>query len=218
MIKKYLSHIQKYNVLDLVVFAVYQFRMKSIKLIYTPLFKIKCMCALVSLKKGSQVWGKVIINKFPGSCIEIGRNLRVVSDPARYAFNIYPQSKIRTMSPTAKIIIGDDVGFNAINILARSQTIYIGSRTMIGGNCQIMDSDCHPLWPPESRWHYPGNEYDKSVRIGKDVFIGLNVMIMRGAVIGDNSVIAAGSVVSGDIPPNCLAAGAPAKVIKVFEN
>jgi len=88
---------------------------------------------------------------------------------------------------------------------------------MIGGNCQIMDSDGHPLWPPEKRWEYQGQEFDAPVTIGKNVFIGLNVIILKGVTIGDNSIIAAGSVVSDSIPANVLAAGMPAKVIKQYE-
>jgi len=121
------------------------------------------------------------------------------------------------MGPGARIEIGNDVGFNAISITARSKTISIGDQTLIGGNCQIMDSDGHPLWPPQSRWYYPGDEYDAPVSIGSNVFIGLNVLIMKGVTIGDNSVVAAGSIVSRSIPANCLAGGVPARVIKRFE-
>jgi maltose O-acetyltransferase len=42
----------------------------------------------------------------------------------------------------------------------------------------------------------------------------MNSLILKGSVIGDNSIIAAGSVVTGEIPPNCMAAGSPAKLIK----
>lgn len=51
------------------------------------------------------------------------------------------------------------------------------------------------------------------VKIGNNVFIGLNSIILKGVTIGDNTIIGAGSVVSHDIPGNCVAAGNPAKVL-----
>jgi acetyltransferase-like isoleucine patch superfamily enzyme len=137
-----------------------------------------------------------------------------VNRAGRYAFNIFPQTLIRTYASSASIQIGEGVGANSMAIFCRSQFISIGARTMIGGNCQIMDSDGHPLWPLSARWDYPGSEHDAPVEIGEDVYIGLNVMILKGSRIGNGAVIAAGSVVSGEIPPNCLAGGIPAKVIR----
>ena len=49
--------------------------------------------------------------------------------------------------------------------------------------------------------------------IGNNVFVGMNSIVLMGAKIGDNVIIGAGSVVSGTIPSNCVAAGNPAKVI-----
>jgi maltose O-acetyltransferase len=56
----------------------------------------------------------------------------------------------------------------------------------------------------------------KPVVNGKNVFITSRCIILSGVTIGYNSVIAAGSVVTKDIPPNCLAGGNPAKVIKYY--
>ncbi len=53
-------------------------------------------------------------------------------------------------------------------------------------------------------------------RIGKGVTVGLGAIILGGVEIGDGSVIAAGSIVTKDIPPYAMAAGIPAKVIKLF--
>lgn len=53
--------------------------------------------------------------------------------------------------------------------------------------------------------------------IGNNVFIGMNSIILMGAKIGDNVIIGAGSVVSGTIPSNCVAAGNPAKVIRTLD-
>lgn len=50
--------------------------------------------------------------------------------------------------------------------------------------------------------------------IGKDCLIGARSIILPGVTIGDSSIVAAGAVVSKDVPPNCLVAGNPARVIK----
>lgn len=55
----------------------------------------------------------------------------------------------------------------------------------------------------------------KQTRIGKNVWIMPNVTIAPGVTIGDEVVVATGSVVTKDIPARTLAAGVPAKVVKV---
>lgn len=212
------QHLKKYKLKELLFHFYYVVRCRFLLAYSTFLFFIKCKLANVVCGKSPKVWGRVYLHKFPGSQIVFGDGLRIVSDPYRYAFNIFPQSKIRTFSPTAKVVIGNNVGFNSLAIVARSQTISIGDNTMIGGNCQIMDTDGHPLWPPEVRWSYSGTQFDKPVRIGRNVFIGLNVIVLKGVTIGDNAIVAAGSVVSSNVPPNALVAGVPAKVIKIFED
>lgn len=57
----------------------------------------------------------------------------------------------------------------------------------------------------------------RKTRIGDNVFIGMNAIILMGADIGNNVIIGAGSVVSGSIPDNCVAAGVPAKPICTLE-
>ncbi|MBT8376655.1 MAG: CatB-related O-acetyltransferase [Bacteroidia bacterium] len=54
----------------------------------------------------------------------------------------------------------------------------------------------------------------KSIQIGNDVFIGMNVVVLDGITIGNGAIIGAGSVVSKDIPPYAIAAGNPIKIMK----
>lgn len=56
-----------------------------------------------------------------------------------------------------------------------------------------------------------------TVNIGSNVFVGASTTILPGVNIGDNVVIGAGSVVSKDIPNNCVAVGSPAKVICTYD-
>ena len=61
-------------------------------------------------------------------------------------------------------------------------------------------------------------QYNKTVHIGENVWIGAGTIIVPGVTIGKNSVIGAGSVVVKDIPDNVVALGTPAKVIKTNDN
>lgn len=56
------------------------------------------------------------------------------------------------------------------------------------------------------------------IKIGDNVFIGLNTIILRNVTIGDNVIIGAGSVVTKSIPSNSVAAGVPAKVVTSLDN
>lgn len=55
------------------------------------------------------------------------------------------------------------------------------------------------------------------IKVGNNVFIGNNVIVLPGVTIGDNVVIGAGAVVAKDIPSNSVAAGVPARVIKSID-
>ena len=54
------------------------------------------------------------------------------------------------------------------------------------------------------------------VKIGKNCWIGAKVTILDGTVIGDNCIVAAGAVVRGHFPDNCILGGVPAKIIKII--
>jgi len=55
------------------------------------------------------------------------------------------------------------------------------------------------------------------VKIGDNVWIGMNAVILKGVTIGDNSVVAAGAVVTKSVPANTIVAGNPAVTVKKFE-
>ena len=203
-----------YSIRDLVPFTLSYICDLVLLVISTYEFRIKCNWHGVNYEVNPKIWGKISLRRFPGSQIKIGKNFYAVCKPGRYSFNIFPQALLRTYSSSAKIKIGDNVGLNSIAIFCRTKSISIGDNCLIGGNCQITDNDGHQVWNQSDRLMSPGIESDEDVEIGRNVFIGLNVLILKGSRIGNNSVIAAGSIVKGLIPANCMAGGIPAKVIK----
>ena len=81
------------------------------------------------------------------------------------------------------------------------QGIHIGEESYTTSGCIIFTHDyCRDL--------------HCDTYIGKQCFIGANAIIMCGVRIGDNVVVGSGSVVTKDVPSNCIVAGNPARVIK----
>ena len=85
-----------------------------------------------------------------------------------------------------------------------------GNNVFIGPNCAFYTPE-HPINTDERN---SGLEYAYPIKVGNNVWFGGNVTVLSGVKIGDNAVIGAGSVVTKDIPKNCVAAGNPCKVIK----
>lgn len=59
--------------------------------------------------------------------------------------------------------------------------------------------------------------YTKEILIKKNAWIGARVSILPGVTIGENAIVGTGSIVTKDIPDNCVAVGNPARVIKTFQ-
>lgn len=175
---------------------------------------------LKNIKYGNKlkIIGGLILDIFPESQVIIEDSVTIISDAKRCsASTLYSKTKIKTFSPTSCIIIGEGTGLNGTSITSRSKKIIIGKNCMLAPNIIITDSDFHVPWPPEKRGHYPGTERDDDIIIGNNCWIGMNTLILKGVTIGDNSIIGAGSLVIKDVPPNSLAAGNPAKVIKQYK-
>ena len=88
--------------------------------------------------------------------------------------------------------------------------IYVGDYTLFVPNVTIATAG-HPILP-ESRKQ--GYQYNASVHIGANCWIGAGAIILPGITIGDNVVIGAGSIVTKDIPANVIAVGNPCRVLR----
>lgn len=99
------------------------------------------------------------------------------------------------------------------NIRAGGGTIEIGNDCLISQNITIVASN-HTFQKGIQINKQPWSTESNFVKIGNDVWIGANSVILPGVIIADSAVIAAGSVVTKDVPRNAIVAGNPAKIIK----
>lgn len=108
------------------------------------------------------------------------------------------------------ITIGDNFYANYNVQLLDPNRIEIGDNVLIAPNV-IVPTAGHSLSADLRR---QGLEFAKPIKIGNGVWLGAGAIVLPGVTIGDNAVIGAGAVVTRDIPPDCLAVGTPARVIK----
>jgi len=96
--------------------------------------------------------------------------------------------------------------------ISAATEITIGDSCMVAQGASIADSDWHGVY---DRSQPVGQT--AAVRIGNNAWIGDSAIVGKGVAIGDNSIIGAGSVVIKDVPPNVIAAGNPAVVVKKLD-
>lgn len=121
---------------------------------------------------------------------------------------------VQARTENSVVRIGRNVHFsNNVSIIA-TDNIIIGSDTLLGELTTIVDSDFHEINPLQRR---KSAGISSPVVIGNNVWIGSRVFIQKGVTIGDNSIITPMSVVTRNIPANCIAGGVPAKFIKNIE-
>ena len=161
----------------------------------------------------SMVFGKPLVRQPALFCgtgkVIFNGKVRLGCFPSPFFYNGYLHIEAR--SPEAVIEIGDGTYINNnCVIISEGAGIEIGSNCLIGAEVNIFDSDFHGLVDRKQA-------LKKAIKIGDNVFIGARAIILKGVHIGSNSTIAAGSIVTKDVPPDAVAAGNPASVVKVLK-
>lgn len=119
------------------------------------------------------------------------------------------------------IYLGNNVLINMNCTFVDCNKICIGNDVLIASNVQIYTA-AHPVelkerltpgWTPGSK-EYFCRTYALPVSIGDGSWIGGGVILLPGVTIGKGTVIGAGSIVTKDIPDNCVAVGTPCRVVR----
>lgn len=129
----------------------------------------------------------------------------ILRDPVRYARSI-------------GVRVGTGVRFYGMTpgmFGSEPWLISIGDHVHIVSGCNFINHDGGVLI---LRPAHPTLEITKPIRVGNNVYIGINCTILPGVTIGDNVIIGAGAVVTRDIPSGVVAAGVPARVIKSLDS
>lgn len=125
----------------------------------------------------------------------------------------------RTFSATvrvgqdAEVRIGDEVSATSSVIVSAVEgvSVDIGDDVMFASRNEVRADDGHPIFDVHTGQRI---NVAKSIKIGNHSWIGAGAIVLAGAKVGQGSVVGIGSIVTRDIPNNCIAVGAPAKVVR----
>jgi acetyltransferase-like isoleucine patch superfamily enzyme len=165
----------------------------------------------IDLGTGCMFYGLPMFRRIPDSSIRIGTCCRFLSSTQSNFAGINHPCIVATLREGASIRIGNDCGLSGVSIGA-GVSVTIGDRVMAGANSSISDTDWHPVDPVARVAGEHGAM--APVCIEDDVWLGANVVVLKGVTIGRGTTVAANSVVSKSLPPGVVAAGVPAKPVK----
>lgn len=205
--------------------------MAIFNIILRPLF-IRYYTYVIKLLGGKLGLGANISNRLyyrvpKGAHVEIGDNFTFTSGGCYNTLARNIRGCIFIQNKDAELLIGDNVGISSSTFWI-AKSVRIGNYVNIGADCMILDTDCHSL-----NWSQRGlrggcdeqgqsidqlNTKTAPVVIEDDVMLGARSIVLKGVTIGARTVIGAGSVVTQSIPPDCIAAGNPCKIIRKIEN
>ena len=159
--------------------------------------------------KNLNVLGKVHI--IGNGNITIGNDFTMTNDGAVNPISSNMRG-VFFIEKNAYVNIGNNVGMSTTRLWIK-RGLTIGNNVKIGACSLLIDTDSHPI---DYNIRRTSNEGTKAspITIEDDVWIGAHSIILKGVTIGARSIIGAGSVVTKDIPCDCIAAGNPCKVIK----
>src|SRR5690606_6971753 len=140
-----------------------------------------------------------------GSGVTIGPGCRIETHP--------PPLPSRKAPPL--LAIGDRVRIGGHVRLVSCTSLIIGDGAQIEDGCLI--TDCEDEGAPDGQAYSREPKTGRPAVIGEGAWIGAGTVVLAGSRIGIRAIVLPGSVVDGDIPPWTLAAGQPARVIRVFD-
>lgn len=148
-----------------------------------------------------------------GKHIKLGFNIDI---DQRLRLEAFTEFLGDTFNPS--IVIGDNVSIQKDCHIGAINSVVIGSNVLLASKVYISDHSHGEIsveairLPPAQRKLYSKGP----VVIEDNVWLGEGVVVLPNVTIGENCIIGANSIVTKSIPRNCVAAGNPARVIKIL--
>ena len=161
----------------------------------------------VDYGKNLKFFGLIHVRCSKQSTVTIGSNTTFRSKSTSNLIGI-DRPCIISSHQNGTLKIGNNCGFSG-TVIGCFKEIIIEDNVRCGANTLITDSDWHS--------HDPRSGAPRPIHIETNVWLGVNVSVLKGVHIGENSVIGAGSVVTKNIPANVIAAGNPCRIIKSID-
>ncbi len=150
-----------------------------------------------------------------GAGVFVERNVELQRHPGNIRVGDYVMLKegarLCPTNPHASISIGAWTTVGAHTFMYASSEISIGANCLIAPFCYFVDSD-HGYAAGRLIREQPMTA--TAIRLEDDVWLGTGVVVTRGVTIHGGAVVGARAVVTEDIPPNAIAVGNPARVVK----
>lgn len=163
-------------------------------------------------------------------CRSLGRNLRLMGPAPRVAGDgiIDIGDDVQFAEGTSLLVgfglperghleIKSHVSFSGYNTISVAQRVSIGNYCRIGVGTNIYDNDMHPLDVAERRLGWAVDQPKikcAPVILEDDVWVGFSAIILKGVTLQRGVVVGAGAVVTESVPPFCVVAGNPGRVVK----
>lgn len=153
-----------------------------------------------------------------GDEIKLGPNsvLRAVTDSPG-GWLAHPEGRHVAQSFAGEVHVGHRVtATSALQVVAHEK-IVIEDDVMFASNVFVCDG-LHSYERGDVPYKYQGIFRVAPIRIGRGSWIGQNVVVMPGVTIGELAVVGANSVVTKDVPPRTIVAGAPARPMRSWDD
>lgn len=155
---------------------------------------------LLLIGEGARLWDCSIKLVGTGAVLRIGANCRL------------RKARLVAEDDGSSLEIGDGTSMTGPTVVSQEgRHVRIGRDCMVAQHAEIRNSDSHGIHDSltDARLNPAAD-----VEIGDHVWIGLGAFVLKGAGIGDGAVVAARALVTGPIPPACIALGIPARPVK----